>query len=101
MSSGIASNVGVPPGIDLLDLDRFRDGAHHEMFRRLRAEAPVAWHEHPTGAGFWNLTRHADVVAASRDSETFSSEAEGVNGFVTRTSCGPRAAAAPGATCAG
>ncbi|NUU24780.1 MAG: cytochrome P450 [Streptomycetaceae bacterium] len=83
MTSPASSRVAVPPGIDLLDLDRFRDGEHHEMFRRLRAEAPVAWHEHPTGAGFWNLTRHADVVAASRDSETFSSEAEGVNGFVT------------------
>lgn len=82
-SPNTASRPVVPPGVDLLDLDRFRDGEHHEMFRRMRAEAPVAWHEHPTDTGFWNLTRHADVVAASRDSQTFSSEAEGVNGFVT------------------
>lgn len=37
---------------------------------RLRAEAPVAPHR-PTGA--WILSRHADVLAASRDPATFCS----------------------------
>jgi len=41
---------------------------------RLRRERPIAWHQHPdSGRGFWSLTRFDDVVAASRDWETFSS----------------------------
>ncbi len=41
---------------------------------RLRRERPIAWHQHPdSGRGFWSLTRFDDIVAASRDWETFSS----------------------------
>ena len=71
-------------GIDLLDLDRFQRQEHHEMFRRLRAEDPVYWHEHevPGAKGFWNVLRHADVSTVSRDSALFSSEAEGVIGML-------------------
>src|SRR3954465_12996554 len=65
--------------IDLLDFDRFQRGEHHEMFRRLRAENPVSWHENPEGRGFWNLVKHADVVEVNRDSERFSSEVGGVS----------------------
>jgi len=65
-------------GIDLLDPDTFRNGAPHEFFRRLRAEAPVSWHPERDGPGFWALAKHADVVAVSRDHETFSSWAGGV-----------------------
>src|SRR3954452_6245559 len=64
--------------IDLLDFDRFQRGEHHEMFRRLRAEAPVSWHENPAGKGFWNLVKHADIVDTNRDAERFSSEVGGV-----------------------
>jgi cholest-4-en-3-one 26-monooxygenase len=67
------------PGIDLLDLDRFQRLEHHEMFKRLRAEDPVSWHEHPAGRGFWNVVRHADLVAVNRDTATFSSELGGVS----------------------
>jgi len=49
----------------------------HEMFDLLRREAPVFWHEEPDDTGFWALTKHADVLAVSRDSETFSSELGG------------------------
>ena len=66
-------------GIDLLDLDRFQLGEHHEMFRRLRADEPVAWHPFPDGQGFWNVVSHEDLVAVNRDSATFSSEAGGVS----------------------
>jgi cytochrome P450 len=41
---------------------------------RLRRERSIAWHQHPdSGRGFWSLTRFDDIVAASRDWETFSS----------------------------
>jgi cholest-4-en-3-one 26-monooxygenase len=49
----------------------------HEMFDLLRTEAPVFWHEEPGDTGFWALTKHADVLAVSRDNETFSSELGG------------------------
>ena len=65
--------------IDLLDLDRFQRLEHHEMFKRLRAEDPVSWHEYPGGTGFWNVVSHEDVVAVSRDSELYSSEVGGVS----------------------
>jgi cytochrome P450 len=64
--------------VDLLDPDRYRDGPPFEALRRLRAEAPVCWHPERDGPGFWLLTRHADVVAVSRDHETFSSWLGGV-----------------------
>jgi cytochrome P450 len=38
----------------------------------------VHWHAHPDGGGFWLISRHADVVAVSRDHRTFSAE----RGFV-------------------
>ena len=63
--------------IDLLDLDRFQRLEHHEMFARLRAEDPVSWHDYPGGTGFWAITKHADVLAISRDNDTFSSELGG------------------------
>jgi cytochrome P450 len=45
-------------------------------FRRLRGEEPVAWR--PLGDdGFWVVSRHADIVAASCDPTTFSSERGG------------------------
>ena len=67
----------VPEGIDLTDLDRFAHGFPHEVFTRLRAEAPVAWHEPtattPGGEGFWVITRHADVTAVAGDGAGFVS----------------------------
>ncbi len=50
-------------------------------FARLRAERPVSWHPpvedslmpDPDDAGYWAVTRRADIVAVSRDSEVFLS----------------------------
>ena len=67
------------PGIDLLDLDRFQRLEHHEMFKRLRAEDPIYWQDHPQGRGFWNVVRHQDLVAVNRDPLTYSSEIGGVS----------------------
>jgi cytochrome P450 len=66
--------------IDLADLDVFERGVAWPLFDRLRREAPVHWNPQPAPqAGFWSLTRHADVVAMLRDDETFSSEVGGAN----------------------
>ncbi|MCX2715221.1 cytochrome P450 [Mycolicibacterium sp. J2] len=50
-------------------------------FAQLRAHRPVSWHppvedalmEDPNDKGFWAVTRHADIVTVSRDSDTFLS----------------------------
>jgi cholest-4-en-3-one 26-monooxygenase len=62
--------------IDLLDRDRFTQGIPHEWFTWLRANAPVFHHDEPGGAGFWVITRYADVVTANRDAASFSSSQE-------------------------
>ncbi len=59
--------------IDLL-AETWSHEVPHEAFDALRTDDPVHWHPEPDGPGFWAVTRHADVVAVSRDSETFSSE---------------------------
>jgi cytochrome P450 len=69
--------VGVPP-FDLTDLDTYRDGFPHEVFSALRREAPLYWHaptaHTPDGAGFWVVSRHADVLEIQLDPERFSSD---------------------------
>ena len=64
--------------IDIYNPDAYTAGIPHDQFAWLRENAPVYWHEHPEGAGYWVLIRHADVLAASRDFKTFSAE----QGFV-------------------
>ena len=69
----------VPPGCaDLTDPDAFLDGPPHETFRRLRAEAPVAWHPEAGASGFWCVTRWQDVRTVSLDQRTFSSWRGGI-----------------------
>ncbi|MDA0632589.1 cytochrome P450 [Nonomuraea sp. MCN248] len=68
--------------IDLADLDFWRRPLkeRHEAFARLRQlEQPVFFPEKKvpflrSGAGFYALVRHADVVEASRNAKVFSSE---------------------------
>jgi cholest-4-en-3-one 26-monooxygenase len=69
-----------PKIVDLNDSTAFLRGFPHAAMDRVRHEHPVYWNEEAPewGPGFWNLTRYDDIVAASRDTETFSS-AKGVN----------------------
>ncbi len=59
--------------VDPLVFDPY-DYAFHDdpypTYTRLRAEAPVF---HNPDVGFWALSRHADVLAGFRDSDTYSS----------------------------
>jgi len=67
--------------IDLGDLDLWTDGPPHEIFSRLRREAPAHWSpldEYPDEAGFWSLTRAEDLRRVSLDWETFSSYVGGI-----------------------
>ena len=64
--------------VDLYDPDTYLAGTPLEAFARLRREDPVHWQPTPEGDGYWMVLRHADVVAVSRDPETWSS----ARGFV-------------------
>jgi cytochrome P450 len=58
----------------LADPDTFLAGPPYDLFRRLRDDEPVAWTaEAEPHRGFWSVTRHADIVAVSRDVATFTS----------------------------
>lgn len=59
---------------DLYSPDSYTAALPLDDFDQLRSQCPVYRHPHPDGGDYWLLTRHADVVAVSRDHKTFSSE---------------------------
>jgi len=67
-------------GVDLTDIGAFAHGQPYASFARMRAEAPVMWHQEARhdGPGFWAVTRHADVMAVNGDPATFSSQRGGI-----------------------
>jgi cholest-4-en-3-one 26-monooxygenase len=72
----------IASGFDLTDPDLYAHRVPHEEFAALRRAAPVRWNPQPSDMGFnddgfWAVTRHQDVVAISRDSDTFSSYENG------------------------
>jgi len=72
----------VAPDFDLTDPDLYAVRVPQEEFAELRRATPVRWNPQPTDMGFnddgfWAVTRHRDVVAVSRDSDTWSSAENG------------------------
>ena len=63
--------------VRLDDPDLFLRSVPHEMFRVLRREAPVHFHEEKDGPGFWVVSRYADVKHVSKRTDLFSSERRG------------------------
>ncbi len=64
--------------LDLVDPTRFAlHGYPHDVWTRLRAEAPVAYIEPPGYPPFWAVTKHADVQYAASQPQLFSS-AQGI-----------------------
>jgi cholest-4-en-3-one 26-monooxygenase len=63
--------------VDLTDPEIFQRGTPHEMFRLLRREAPVFWHEEKDGPGFWAITKYDDLKHVSKNPHLFSSEHQG------------------------
>ena len=58
---------------DLSSHDTFVSGPPHNTFARMRRDAPLEWQDWSGGTGFWNLTRHADILALTRDTDLLSS----------------------------
>ena len=78
----------LPSEFDFTDPDLNLAGIPHEEFAALRRSAPVHWVEQSpqaragmseeSGTGYWAVTRHADVLAVSKNSAVFSSRANAV-----------------------
>jgi cholest-4-en-3-one 26-monooxygenase len=78
----------LPAGFDFTDPDLNLAGIPHEEFAALRRSAPVTWVEQTpvarvgmseaSGTGYWAVTKHADVLAVSKNSKVFSSRENGV-----------------------
>ncbi len=70
----------IPPGFDFTDPDLYLQRVPAEEFAELRRTAPVWWNQQPRGAsgfddeGYWVVSRHADVLHASRASDIYSSQ---------------------------
>ena len=71
-----------PDQVRVGELELWRDGPPHEVFRRLRQECPVHWTDQisgfPSETGFWSVTRPDDIHTVSRDWRTYSSELGGI-----------------------
>jgi cholest-4-en-3-one 26-monooxygenase len=72
--------ISLPPqGFDFTDPAVYENRVPHEEFLALRKNAPVYWVEQPAearagflGTGYWVVSRHADVLAVSKDSTNYS-----------------------------
>lgn len=64
--------------IDVYNPDNYVEEVPLADFKRLRDEAPVYWHQHPDGGGYWIVSRHSDVIEVAKDFKTFSAQ----RGFV-------------------
>jgi len=71
---------GIPEGFDFTDPDLCVSRVPADELAELRRTAPIWWNAQPRGAsgfddeGYWVVTKHADVLEVSRNSEVYSSE---------------------------
>lgn len=56
-----------------MDPRLFASPGRDKIWRALRTYEPIYWHQKAARAGFWLITRHADVVNISRNTEIFVS----------------------------
>ncbi len=60
--------------LDLIDPERYaRRGYPHDVWTRLRAEAPVAYFAPEGWQPFWAITKHADILEIAKQPLRFSS----------------------------
>jgi cytochrome P450 len=59
---------------DLIHPQTYVDhGYPHDAWTQLRRESPVHWIERSAGESYWAITKHADIVAISKNPELFIS----------------------------
>jgi cholest-4-en-3-one 26-monooxygenase len=68
----------IPEGFDFTDPGLYEQRVPTEELAELRRTAPVWWNKQPRGIsafddeGYWVVTRHADVMEVSRNSDVYS-----------------------------
>jgi len=77
----------LPDGFDFTDPDLIHRALPHDEFKLARQNAPVLWIEQEddmtsgfadaAGTGYFAITRHADVLAISKDSKNWSTAENG------------------------
>jgi cholest-4-en-3-one 26-monooxygenase len=73
-----AEPIGFVDPLELVDAARFgQRGYPHDVWARLRAEAPVAYFTPPGFEPFWAITKHADIQQVAAQPLRFSS-ADGI-----------------------
>ncbi len=74
MTARVPHPADIDP-FDLVDGTRFAArGYPHDVWTRLRAEAPVCWFEPAGWQPFWAVTRHADIQQVAKQPNRFSNE---------------------------
>ncbi len=67
----------IPAGFDFTDPDLYAARVPNEELAELRRAAPIWFNNQPNSGfeddGFWVVSRHADVVEVSRNSDLFGS----------------------------
>jgi cholest-4-en-3-one 26-monooxygenase len=70
----------IPPGFDFTDPEIYTTRVPAEELAELRRAAPVWWVSQRRGSagfddeGYWAVTRHADIVAVSKQPDVYSSQ---------------------------
>jgi cholest-4-en-3-one 26-monooxygenase len=74
----------LPSGFDFTDPDLLKEGMPVAQLAQLRKTAPVWWNEQADGTsvfddgGYWVITKHRDIRDISRESDLWSTNAQGV-----------------------
>src|SRR5215469_12746441 len=67
----------IPAGFDFTDPDLYAQRVPQEELAELRRAAPIWWNSQPDSGfdddGFWVVSKHADIVQISRNSDLFGS----------------------------
>ena len=88
--TSVADATGTLDPLDLVEPSRFAErGYPHELWARMRAEAPVVFMEPSGYQHFWAVTRYADIVEVSSQPELFSSAHGLILGKATGTVAQP------------
>ncbi|MFI5617760.1 cytochrome P450 [Streptomyces sp. NPDC051567] len=66
-------SVLAPDTVNLVDPELYATGDPYPVFRRMRDNNPVSWHEPTEYPGFWSVTRYDDIRTVYNDARVFSS----------------------------
>jgi cholest-4-en-3-one 26-monooxygenase len=88
--TSVADATGTLDPLDLVEPSRFAErGYPHELWARMRAQAPVVFMEPSGYQHFWAVTRYADIVEVSSQPQLFSSAHGLILGKATGTVAQP------------